>query len=127
MMRILIVDDELDILEALQDLLEGIGYEVATATNGEAGLRKAAEVRPDLMIVDVMMPMMSGPQMLQQLRAGPRPWTIPVILMSAGAGEELARTLGVSFLRKPFSIREVKRQLHELLSPGRATKSAAED
>jgi two-component system alkaline phosphatase synthesis response regulator PhoP len=67
--KILLVDDEPDILEILEYNLRKEGYEVATAGNGEAGLKRAAEFEPDLIILDIMMPIMDGVEVCRQLRA----------------------------------------------------------
>ena len=114
MKRVLIVDDEIDITEALKDLLEGVGYQVVTAPNGKVGLEMIGLHRPDLVLLDVMMPLMTGPEMLQRLRAGSSS-APPVILMSAGAHAEIADSLGVRFLRKPFGVRILKAILDEML------------
>ncbi|MFT5999593.1 MAG: two-component system alkaline phosphatase synthesis response regulator PhoP [Neolewinella sp.] len=67
--KILLVDDEPDILEILEYNLRKEGYEVATAGNGEAGLKKATEFEPDLIILDIMMPIMDGVEVCRQLRS----------------------------------------------------------
>lgn len=69
--KILLVDDEPDILEILEHNLSREGYEVSTASNGEEGLKKAKEMRPDLIILDIMMPVMDGVEVCRQLRAQP--------------------------------------------------------
>lgn len=67
--KILLVDDEPDILEILEYNLRKEGYDVATAMNGEAGLARASEFKPDLIILDIMMPIMDGVEVCRQLRA----------------------------------------------------------
>lgn len=69
--KILLVDDEPDILEILEHNLSREGYEVSTASNGEEGLKKAKKMRPDLIILDIMMPVMDGVEVCRQLRAQP--------------------------------------------------------
>ncbi len=69
--KILLVDDEPDILEILEYNLSREGYEVSTAANGQEGLAKADEVKPDLIILDIMMPVMDGVEVCRQLRAKP--------------------------------------------------------
>lgn len=69
--KILLVDDEPDILEILEYNLQKEGYKVATAGNGEEGLRKAEEFQPDLIILDIMMPVMDGVEVCRQLRSKP--------------------------------------------------------
>lgn len=70
--KILLVDDEPDILEILGYNLKREGYEVATASNGEEGLKKATDFEPDLIILDIMMPVMDGVEVCRQLRAKPK-------------------------------------------------------
>lgn len=78
MSKLLIVDDEVAILEALTDILSVEGYEVATAANGAEGLKRAGEERPDLILLDLMMPVMDGQEMLRRLKEDPElrssPW-----------------------------------------------------
>ena len=69
--KILLVDDEPDILEILEYNLTKEGYEVATASNGEEGLKQADAIQPDLIILDIMMPVMDGVEVCRQLRAKP--------------------------------------------------------
>lgn len=115
MRRILIVDDELDITEALKDLLEPDGYMVVTAPNGQVGLKMVADHRPDVVLLDVMMPVMTGPEMLERLRASSP--ELPVIMMSAGGHHEIADALGVRFLKKPFGVRMLRSVLDQVLAP----------
>ena len=70
MSRLLIVDDEVAILDALQDVLSAEGYEVRTALNGAEGLKQVAQGRPDLVLLDLMMPVMDGHEVLQRLKGG---------------------------------------------------------
>ncbi len=81
--RILIVDDNKMALRLTTHLFQRAQYEVYTATNGAEGLAKAVDVKPDLMILDVMMPDMSGLQVCQKLRANPSTARLPVIMLSA--------------------------------------------
>src|SRR5687768_13219890 len=83
MKTILVVDDEFGIAEALSSTLTDEGYRVYTAGNGKQGMDQLAEVRPDLVIVDYMMPIWGGHQMIEAMRAHPSFSTIPVIVMSA--------------------------------------------
>ena len=69
--KILVVDDEPDILEFLRYNLEKEGYEVVTANNGEEGISKAEQEKPDLIILDIMMPIMDGVEVCRQLRTRP--------------------------------------------------------
>lgn len=81
--RILIVDDDPELARMIGVILHKSGYEVTTATNGREGLAKANQVRPDLVILDVMMPDMSGIEVCQKLRDRPVTRTVPIIMLSA--------------------------------------------
>jgi DNA-binding response OmpR family regulator len=103
MSKLLIVDDEVAILEALTDILSVEGYEVATAANGAEGLKRAGEERPDLILLDLMMPVMDGQEMLRRLKESAELRTIPVVVMSAGRVTK-AELQGSRFLAKPFEL-----------------------
>ena len=106
--RILVIDDEDDIREVAQLSLEAMGgWEVLTADCGAAGLARAAAERPDVILLDVMMPDMDGPTTFQALRADPATAGIPVVLLTAKArssDRQLFIDLGVdAVLTKPFN------------------------
>jgi CheY-like chemotaxis protein len=103
MSKLLIVDDEVAILEALTDILSVEGYEVATATNGAEGLKRASEERPELILLDLMMPVMDGQEMLRRLKEDPELRHTPVVVMSAGRVTK-AELQGCRFLAKPFEL-----------------------
>ncbi len=103
MSKLLIVDDEVAILEALTDILSVEGYEVATAANGAEGLKRAGEERPDLILLDLMMPVMDGQEMLRRLKESPDLRAIPVVVMSAGRVSK-SELQGSRFLAKPFEL-----------------------
>src|SRR5579862_8349077 len=108
--RILVVDDNSDMRQYLARLLEEL-YEVETASDGQAALQAAQARPPDLIVSDVMMPILDGFELLKALRADEQARTIPVILLSARAGEE-SRVEGIEagaddYLIKPFSAREL--------------------
>jgi DNA-binding response OmpR family regulator len=103
MSKLLIVDDEVAILEALTDILSVEGYEVATAANGAEGLKRAGEERPDLILLDLMMPVMDGQEMLRRLKESTDLRTIPVVVMSAGRVSK-SELQGSRFLAKPFEL-----------------------
>jgi CheY-like chemotaxis protein len=105
MTRVLIVDDEYGLLDALAMVLSEEGYEVATALNGREGLARVHEVRPDIILLDYMMPIVNGPEMLRQLRDDPATTNIPVIMMSAVATAAVRQQCRAdAFLRKPFEL-----------------------
>jgi CheY-like chemotaxis protein len=101
----LIVDDELGLAEALCDLLTHFGYRTEKAWNGQLALKMAAERKLDLIITDIMMPIMDGYELLTALKANPEWRDIPVVLMSAVAlkGPETRPEIA-AFLAKPFEI-----------------------
>ena len=106
MHRILVIDDEPDVVWGLQKILEARGYEVITALNGLEGLRKASEENPDLILLDVMMPRKNGFQVLQELKADDETRNIPVIFLSV-KGEtsnllEGKRLLATDYIVKPY-------------------------
>ncbi|HEY4403468.1 MAG TPA: response regulator [Xanthobacteraceae bacterium] len=109
--RVLLVDDNADLRSYVSRLLQERGYEVMVATDGEAALRSARERVPDLILSDVMMPRLDGFGLLRAVRADPQLNAIPLVLLSARAGEE-ARVEGLDagaddYLIKPFSAREL--------------------
>ena len=107
--RILVVEDEPNMVAGLRDNFEFEGYEVITAGDGIEGLRRALEESPDLVVLDVMMPRMSGLEVCKQLRA--QRDSIPIIMLTA-RGQELDKVVGLElgaddYVTKPFSIREL--------------------
>ena len=117
MKRLLIVDDELAIIEALQDILSVEGYDVATAFNGAEGLHRMAEAKPDLVLLDLMMPVMDGREMLRRMREDSGLRDIPVVVMSAGRISDEERRSSARFLAKPFELDVLLDTIAELLAP----------
>jgi CheY-like chemotaxis protein len=123
MKALLIVDDEFALVETLKDFLEDAGYRVETAGNGQEGLEAMKRSRPDLVLTDLMMPIMSGKEMISAMRGDPQLASIPVILMSA-ARRQIAMTPGEEFpefsvfLRKPFVLQALMDALINLIGPG---------
>jgi CheY-like chemotaxis protein len=106
---VLIVDDEFGLADITADLLRDAGYEVTLAINGKLGLDSLAARPADLVLTDLMMPVMDGPEMIRRMRADPRFAAIPAVLMTAlpeaiPTGEA---ALHDAVLIKPFSIAEV--------------------
>ena len=127
--RILIADDNLDMRRHMRRLLSG-AYHVDEAADGEAALAIALATTPDLVISDVMMPRMDGFALLQALRRDPRTESVPVILLSARAGEE-SHVEGLlagadDYLVKPFSPRELLARVSSRLDLARLRREAAE-
>jgi DNA-binding NtrC family response regulator len=101
---VLIVDDEFGIAEVLEAILDKAGYRVVTAINGKQGLARLEEARPDVVLLDMMMPILDGPGMLRAMQANATFRDIPVIMMSSLTEAAVAES-GLScfaFLRKPF-------------------------
>ncbi len=105
--RILIIDDEIDFVKMLQTRLQVEGYEVLTAGDGIKGIQMARLERPDLIILDIMMPGMDGHMVCDMLKKSTVTWAIPVIYLTAKTGltdEALALEKGAKyFLTKPFN------------------------
>lgn len=123
MKSVLLVDDEFALVETLKDFLEDAGYRVATASNGEEGLEAMKAGRPDLVVTDLMMPIMGGKEMLIAMRSDPQLKSVPVILMSA-ARRQIAVPPGEdfptfsAFLRKPFQLGPLMEAIVKLIGQG---------
>jgi len=117
MERILIIEDELPMRTALQDVLQGEGYRVLTAADGERGLERALAELPDLILLDIMMPRLDGYAVCAELRR----LSIPVpILMLTAKGQIEDRVMGLDvgaddYLVKPFSTEELLARVRALL------------
>lgn len=117
MTRILVVDDEPEMLMGLEDNLSYEGYEVLTARNGQDGLTKALKELPNLIILDIMMPGMSGWDVCRELRK--KGMNVPIIMLTA-RGQEVDTVLGLElgaddYVRKPFSVRELLARVRAVL------------
>ena len=114
--KILVIEDEENILEAIKYSLTREGYEVYGATDGEKGLEMAQELRPDLVVLDVMLPRMDGFEVCRILR---RDMSMPVFMLSARA-EEIDKVVGLEigaddYITKPFSMRELVARIRNSL------------
>ncbi|MGE6756975.1 response regulator [Corallococcus sp. AB049A] len=113
---VLVVDDEQGILEALADLLREEGYRVLTASHGREALERMAEVKPDLVLTDWMMPVLDGPALIERIGQDPSLRHIPVLGMSAVDVNGLKRLYpGMEFLQKPFDIRALMKLVRRSL------------
>jgi DNA-binding response OmpR family regulator len=119
MATILIVDDDADIRELVAFKLSRAGFTVHCEADGESGLAAAEGLRPDLVLLDWMMPRLTGLEVCRRLRESPATAAIPVILLTAKAQEadvELGFTAGADdYIRKPFSNRELLGRVESLL------------
>jgi CheY-like chemotaxis protein len=115
---VLLVEDDLDIRDVLQDVLEAEGYDVIPAANGKQALDFLTLNDPpgaDLVILDLMMPMVSGWEVLERMARDRRLADIPVIVVSAVAREKPPRAY--TFLRKPFTLETLSRAVRHCLVP----------
>lgn len=120
MSTILLVDDDFAILEGLALLLEGEGYRVRKAADGYEALERLGDEVPDLVICDVMMPVLTGTMLLARMAADARTRDVPVILMSA-TPRALLRDVptGVPVLAKPFLLDELLEMVRTALDGAR--------
>jgi DNA-binding response OmpR family regulator len=122
---VLIVDDDPLLIALVQHKLTSRGYTVATASDGEAGLECARALSPDVIVLDIMMPVLDGRSVLQRLREDPRLSDVPVVMLTAHAREEdivdLLQLGASDYLVKPFSPEELAARIGRLvLGPERA-------
>ena len=117
--KILIADDEPNIVTALEFLLERAGYEVRTARNGDEALAAIAQDPPDLVLLDIMMPVKSGYEVCKRIREEPEWGKVKVVMLSAkGRDAEVTKGLAMGadlYVTKPFSTRELLSQIRTLL------------
>ena len=126
--KILIVEDEPAMVAGLRDNFEYEGYEVISAEDGVSGLERALADSPDLVVLDVMMPRMSGLDVCKQLKAK-RP-AVPIIMLTA-RGQEIDKVVGLElgaddYVTKPFSIRELMARVKAVLRRASTSAAAAE-
>lgn len=118
MAKILIIDDEVSLRETVRELLTYLGYDVLEAQNGMEGLEKVKQFIPDLIICDVMMPVLDGYEFMKQHQISDYSY-IPVILLTAKVAlkdQKIGLALGSKgYLKKPFVLKELKQLLDALL------------
>ena len=109
--RVLLVEDERHIVESLTFVLEREGFEVAAAADGESALERLRAARPDVLVLDVMLPKLGGLEVLKLVRADAALRTVPVIVLTARGRPQdrrMAEEIGVeAFMTKPFANQEV--------------------
>src|SRR5947208_4193670 len=120
--KILVVEDESDVAELLALNLRKVGFTVSTAADGASGLQKARDNGPDFIILDLMLPKMSGLEVCKILKNDPATYHIPILMLTAKA-EEVDRIVGLEFgaddyVTKPFSPREVVLRIRAILRRG---------
>jgi DNA-binding response OmpR family regulator len=129
MTRILVVEDDPAILRGLSDNLRIESYDVVTAGDGEGGDRLAHEARPDLIVLDLMLPKLSGYELCRKLRS--ECLTTPILMLTA-RGEEADRVLGLDlgaddYVTKPFSVRELLARIRALLRRAHPPRSLPDE
>ena len=117
---ILAVEDQEDNMQILRDLLTSAGYETIEAENGEEALAAVAKRRPDLILMDIQIPIIDGYEATRRIKANPALRSIPIIAVTShaiGEGEEKARAAGCDdFVAKPYSPRQLLTKIREYLS-----------
>ena len=115
---ILLVNDDIEIVETMRTVLEGKGYRVVSAHDGNAGLAVAERENPDLIILNMMMPKKSGFLVLEKLKSRPG-GLVPIIMITANEGSRhraYAEFLGVKdYIRKPFAMEKLLRAVEQIL------------
>jgi two-component system, OmpR family, alkaline phosphatase synthesis response regulator PhoP len=119
--KVLIVDDEPNILVSLEFLMEQAGYAVDVARDGDEAMTKIADFRPDLILLDVMVPGTDGFQICRRVRQNPA-WAATRILMLTAKGQEADRRKGLGvgadrYVTKPFSTQSLLAEVRSLLPP----------
>ncbi|NUP06520.1 MAG: response regulator transcription factor [Polyangiaceae bacterium] len=123
MARIVVIEDERDLQKVLEFNLRQAGHEVVTSLRGREGLEIARTSRPDLVLLDLMLPDLSGTEVCKTLKSDPRTRDIAVIILTA-KGEEIDRVVGFEigaddYVVKPFSVRELLLRIDAILRRGR--------
>lgn len=119
MAHIIVIEDEADLQSVLEYNLKQAGYTVSVAGRGQEGLRLAQQLKPDLVLLDLMLPDVSGTEVCRTLKAHPDTKAIPVVMVTA-RGEEIDRVVGFEigaddYVVKPFSVRELLLRISAIL------------
>lgn len=104
MKTVLVVDDERDLLSAVCGVLEDEGYDVIECSDARQALEQLATRKPDVALIDVMMPVMSGHELVAIMHRDPRLDGLPIVMMSAVEAPDLDRDVISAFLKKPFKL-----------------------
>ncbi len=120
--KILIVDDEPNIVLSLEFLMKREGFQVAVAADGDAALEQVQSFAPDLVLLDVMMPKKSGYEVCEILRADPARSAMKIVMLTAkGRDTEVAKGMALgadAYVTKPFSTKDLVAQVRSLLAAG---------
>jgi len=124
--RILVIEDQADNRQILRDLLTSADFEVIEAADGEEGVAAAAAQRPDLILMDIQLPLLDGYEATRRIKADPALRAIPIIVITSYAlsgDDEKARAAGCdAYFSKPFSPRQLLAKVREYLSPPGSTR-----
>src|SRR5262245_4355560 len=126
--KILIVEDDPHILLGLEEVLKSDGFEVAVCNRGDRALEAVAKQRPAMVLLDVMLPGLSGYDICKQLRA--KKVTTPILMLTA-KGQEIDKVVGLDlgaddYVTKPFGVRELLARIHALLRRGTTTPNSVD-
>ncbi len=129
--KILVVEDDIDLVELLSFNLKKAGFSIGTASHGIEALKKARSLLPDLILLDLMLPELDGFAVCETLRRDPAIASVPIIMLTA-MGSEFARLGGLEsgaddFITKPFSSRQLLARIEELLQPDAAESASGCD
>lgn len=117
---LLIVDDEPNIVISLEFLLKREGFQVAVAGDGEEALRMVGEIKPDLVLLDIMLPLKNGFEVCQEIRAHPDWQSIKILMLTAkGRDTEVQKGMALgadAYLTKPFATKDLVAKVKELLA-----------
>ena len=126
MTKVLVVDDDSDIRELLSDVLQARGYEVIQADGGSEALKKAVKDKPDLIILDVLMPEVDGFAVIKSLKENPETDKIPVVILTglpAEQGEQVAMKAGINhYIPKPWTTEGLELSLRVALRDSQRTE-----
>jgi two-component system phosphate regulon response regulator PhoB len=130
MARILVIEDEADIQQVLDYNLRERGHKVFIASSGEDGLKLAREKRPDLVLLDLMLPGMPGTEVCKALKSDPTTKNVQVVMLTA-KGEEIDRVVGFElgaddYVVKPFSVRELMLRIQAILRRSQGEQESAQ-
>ena len=121
--KILIIDDEKEAQELLMEILKAEGYQLFTAGDGLTGLETAKRVRPDLILLDILMPQMDGLLVQEQIREDPAIAKVPIVFITAKSSVDSAHravTAGASgYIEKPFEVKRLLAKIRALLAGDR--------
>jgi DNA-binding response OmpR family regulator len=120
--KILIADDEQNIVISLEFLMKREGFEVSIANDGEEAVNMIRAQRPDLVLLDVMMPKKSGFEVCQEIKADPALQAVRILMLTAkGRDTEVTKGLALgadAYMTKPFSTKELVERVRSMLAPG---------